>query len=122
MRRWTVLPLLFLAAGCVAPGTVEHVVCPVGPYHVQPFSMTIDYGARTVRTSAIDPEPATLKFTATTVEWSFMLGWVVWHRDTHVIAWDADAERAYLEAMGKPLPQKWHAGKAECEVAPGDHQ
>ena len=80
--------------------------------------MTVDYGAKTVQTSGVEPEPESLTFTDTTVEWGFMRGSAIYHRDTHLFEWDTRAERWYLDMIGHPStqPDAWFMGTATCEV------
>ena len=101
-----------------AAAPVEHITCPEGLYHIAPFTLTIDDGARALETPAVDPEFGTVQFTAKTVEWSFMRGWAVWHRDAHVLEWDATAQYDYSVAISHPgpNPRQWYAGKVHCEV------
>ena len=114
----TPIACLLLAIVPAAAAPVEHVVCPEGIYHTAPFSFTIDYGIKRLATSAVDPEPDTLKITRTTVEWAYMRGWAVYRRDTHILEWDATAERDYLDAIGHPGPQsrQWYRGKVQCDA------
>jgi hypothetical protein len=98
------------------------VDCPEGPYHVRPFRMTIDTGTNAVEVPdhvELSPEPVGApKITSATIEWSFMRGWVVFHRDTHVLEWDASAEYDYLDAIGHTPdePRSSFAGKSQCTV------
>lgn len=107
--------MAFMAGARAAP--IEHVSCPEGVYHEKPFALTIDYGAGTLE-GTDNVLPDTLKITDKTVEWAFMRGWAVYHRDTHVLEWDATGEQEYLESIGHPGPEpsEWYQGKAQCEV------
>jgi hypothetical protein len=62
------LAILPFAAWSAAAAPVEQIACPEGPYHVAPFTMTVDYAAKTLQTSGADPEPDSAKFTDATVE------------------------------------------------------
>jgi hypothetical protein len=118
--------LLWLAAclvtGVAAADPVEHIACPEGIYHVKPFHMIIDYGARTVmlkEAPELGPQDAeSLTIEGNVVQWGFMRGYIVYHRDSHTIEWDATAEYDYLSAIdhAPSEPRDSYAGKAQCEV------
>ena len=110
-----VVPLLVWSA-TAAP--VEHVTCPDGPYHVQPFTLVIDQNAGTIEASGAVPEPQSVVIGPTQVEWSFMRGWAVFHRDTHMLEWDATSQYEYGRIIGHPGPhgRDWYVGKSVCAV------
>ncbi len=124
MRSEMKTTLLFLAASLLASaagaGPVERVACPEGIYHIAPFHMTIDYGAKTVmlkEAAALEPvDDPVIKDLS--VEWGFMRGSAVYHRDSHLLEWDATAEYDYLDGIGHAPsePRDSYSGKAQCVV------
>jgi len=115
MGALVILPFLTWVA---AAQPVERIICPEGPYHIAPFSLSVDDSVRTLETSGVAAEPETVKITHATVEFSFMRGWAVFHRDTRVLEWDATAQYDHNSAIGYPgpHPRAWYAGTARCEV------
>lgn len=109
-----IIVLGLLAVGAAA--APQQIRCDEGPYHMKPFSLTVDDQAKTLLLSTDDAD--NVEITAKTVGWTFMRGFATYHRDTGILEWDARAERDYLEAIGHPGPQPyaWYQGTARCEV------
>ena len=93
-----------LMAGTAAADPVDRIACPEGIYHIKPFHMTIDYGARTVtlkEAPGLAPQDAdALAIEGNVVHWGFMRGDIAYHRDSHILEWDATAEYDYLSTIG----------------------
>jgi hypothetical protein len=86
------------------------------------FVMTIDFDAKQIdvpASSGLRPDPDSIAFTATSVQWSFMRGYSEFHWRTGVLDWDTTAEYAYLAAIGQPseYPERDYRGRMQCETA-----
>jgi hypothetical protein len=104
-----------------AAAQTVHITCPVGPYDIKPFTMIIDYKAKTatvVEADALSPLPGELEVTDETVSWGFMRGFVVFHRDTNKLEWDTTAEYDYLNDIGQApqQPRDSFVGASQCTV------
>jgi hypothetical protein len=84
--------------------------------------MTIDFDTKQIdvpASSGLAPDPDSIKFTATSVQWSFMRGYSEFHWQTGVLDWDTTAEYAYLAAIDQPssYPERDYRGRMRCETA-----
>jgi hypothetical protein len=113
---------IVVASAATSVQPVMHVTCQEGPYRIAPFHMTIDVDANTVdvldNPSLSSDTLGPAKTTGATIEWTFMRGWAVFHRDTHVLEWDASDEYDYLDYIGQTPsdPRSTFAGASRCTV------
>lgn len=86
---------------------------------VASFVMTIDFEAKDIDVpyaTRFSPDPDTVEITATSVQWSFMRGFIKFDRRTGVLDWDTTSDYDYLEAIGQPsdLPEANFKGRMRC--------
>lgn len=116
---------LVFSASLVRAGPVGKFACDRlsgGP--MTSFAMTIDFDAKAVdipSRTGIRPDFDSVEITDTSVQWSFMRGFVKFDRRTGELDWDTTAEYAYLEAIDHPSgePESDFEGRMRCKADVG---
>jgi len=91
------------------------------------FTLTIDFDEKQIeipsRTGFQPDEVDAVAITNSSVEWSFMRGFVKFNRRTGELDWDTTAEYDYLEQIGQPSdqPESDFRGRMQCERAGVSH-
>jgi hypothetical protein len=116
---------LVFSASPVRAGPVGKFVCDRqsgGP--MSSFAMTIDFDAKDVDVpsrTGLRPDFDSVEIADTSVQWSFMRGFVKFDRRTGELDWDTTAEYAYLEAIDQPSgePESDFEGRMRCKADVG---
>jgi len=111
---------LFLSASSARAGPVGKFVCDRlsgGP--VSSFAMTVDFDTKAIEvpsSTGFQPDPDSVEITETSVQWSFMRGFIDFDRRTGELDWDTTAEYDYLEAIDQPSgkPESNFRGRMQC--------
>jgi hypothetical protein len=117
------LGAIFFGASCSAAfaAPIDHFACKRlsgGP--ASPFTLTIDYGAKTVDvppSTGLETDPDTVVITSTSVAWSVARGGIVFNRSTQELDWDMTDDYDYLDSTGQfTSPVEDYRGKMHCKI------